>query len=459
MSNISNIIEGQRKFFFENKTKEINFRKGQLIKLKKVLKANESKFYDAIYKDMKKSEFEAYATELGLVYNEINFAIRNLDKWAKTKKVKTNLVNFPGKSIIIPEPLGNCLIIGAKNYPYQLSLAPLVPAIAAGNTAIIKPSELTPNSSNALAEIINQNFPGEFICVVEGGIETISELINNKFDKIFFTGSSRVGRVILEVASKHLTPVTLELGGKSPAIVMPDANLKIAAKRIALGKFLNAGQTCIAPDYLLLHKTIKVEFLKLLCDEINKKYGNTALNSEAYIQIIDHKSFVNLVGLIDKGKIYFGGNFNEEELFISPTILDNVSFDDKIMENEIFGPILPVIEFNNLDEIIHKLKQHPKSLSLYIFTKSKSDWEKIIHEISFGGGAINDTLMQTLNPNLPFGGVGYSGIGNYHGEAGFKTFSHYKSILKKSTLFDPIIKYPPYKTWKLNILKWLLEWV
>jgi aldehyde dehydrogenase (NAD+) len=457
MSEISNLIENQRKFFFENKTREIAFRRGQLIKLKNVLKTNELKLSDAIYKDMKKSKFETYATELGLVYNEIKIAIKNLDKWAKTKKVKTNLINFPGKSFIVPEPYGNCLIIGAKNYPYQLCLAPLVPAIAAGNTTIIKPSELTPNSSKALAEIINENFPSGFICAIEGGIETTSELLNNKFDKIFFTGSARVGRIILEAASKHLTPVVLELGGKSPAIVMPDANLNIAARRIALGKFLNAGQTCIAPDYLLVHKTIKEEFLRLLCEEINKKYGHSAMNSEAYIRIIDHKSFVDLTNLIEKDKIFFGGNSDESELFISPTILHNVSFDDKIMENEIFGPILPVIEFSNLDEILLKLKLRPKPLALYIFTKYNNDWKKVINEVSFGGGAINDTLMHISNPGLPFGGVGISGIGNYHGEAGFRTFSHYKSILKKSTLFDPNVKYPPYKSWKLKILKWLLE--
>jgi aldehyde dehydrogenase (NAD+) len=457
MEDISKVVEAQRKFFFENKTKEVAFRKNQLIKLKNVLKANENKLCEAIYKDMKKSGFETYATELGLVYNEIKIAIRSLDKWAKIKKVKTNLINFPGKSFIIPEPFGNCLIIGAKNYPYQLSLAPLVPAIAAGNTAIIKPSELTQNSSKALAEIINQNFKPEFIYTIEGGIETTTELLNNKFDKIFFTGSTRVGKIILEAAAKHLTPVVLELGGKSPAIVMPGADLKIAARRITLGKFLNAGQTCIAPDYLLIHKTIKEDFLKILCEEINRKYGNSAMNSEAYTSIIGHNSFVNLVGLIDKDKIYFGGKSDETELFISPTILNNVSFDDKIMENEIFGPILPVIEFSDFDEIILKIKQHSKPLSLYIFTKSKNDWEKVFQEISFGGGAINDTLMHIANPNLPFGGVGHSGIGNYHDEAGFRTFSHYKSVLKKSTLFDPGIKYPPYKTWKLKILKWLLE--
>ena len=454
---IPKIANQQKRFFNSNSTKEVTFRIDTLKKLKLILKENEEKLYTAIYTDFKKSKFETYLTELSLIYNEMNDAIRNLKKWSKKKRVNTNLANFPAKSYIIPEPLGTVLVISAWNYPYQIALIPAISAIAAGNTVVIKPSEIPNNTSKILAELINTNFDESHLSVIEGGVETTTELLQQKWDKIFFTGSTPVGKIIYKAAAENLTPVTLELGGKSPTFVLADCNIKITAKRIVWAKFLNAGQTCIAPDYLLVEEKIKDQLLLALKKEIENAYPNNNEVQENYVQIVNEKNFNRLEQLIPTDKIYYGGETNVKNRFIQPTLLHNINFEDSIMQEEIFGPILPVISFENLEDVIEKIKEREKPLSLYIYSKDKKIIKKIIREISFGGGAINESLVHLSNPNLPFGGVGASGIGSYHSKAGFDTFTHYKSILHKSFLFEPSVKYLPFTKLKKKILKFLLE--
>ena len=454
---IQEIYNKQHDFFNSNKTKDVSFRIEQLKKLKKILKANEDLFYEAIYEDFGKSEFETYASELALIYHEINNFIKNIKKWSKPKKVSTGFSNFPAKSYIMPEPFGKTLVIGAWNYPYQLSLLPAITSLAAGNTVILKPSELSANTSKVMNKIIGDNFAKDYFCVVEGGVKETTKLLEYRFDKIFFTGSTHVGRIIYQAAAKHLTPVTLELGGKSPTFVLADTDIKMSAKRIVWAKFLNAGQTCVAPDYVLVDKLIELEFLKALKSEIKQHYKNQEDISENYLRIINTNNFDRLIKLIDNDKIFFGGKTNREKRFISPTILQDISFEDKIMKDEIFGPILPVLSFTNLDEAIKKVKENPKPLACYIYSKNRKTIDKLLKEISFGGGAINDSLMHLSNSKLPFGGVGLSGIGSYHGKAGFDTFSHNKSILDKPFWLEPNIKYAPYSKKKMKMIKWLLE--
>jgi len=451
MNTYFNVVEKQRKFFNSNKTKDINFRKQQLKLLSQALKSYESKLEKAIYDDFKKSKFDTFTNELALLYLDIKEAIKKVNRWSSIKRVKTNIINFPAKSYIVPEPLGVCLIIGAWNYPIQLSLAPAIAAIAAGNTVILKPSELSSNTSSVIKEMIKNTFDDAFFTVIEGGVEETTALLEQKFDKIFFTGSVPVGKIVYQAAAKQLTPVTLELGGKSPTIVWHDANIKVSAKRIAWAKFLNAGQTCIAPDYLLVHQHIYNDFLQALKEEI--KQSNFALENGNYVQIINQKNFNRLIEMMDKEKIFTGGNFNAEKRLIEPTILYNVDFKHISMQDEIFGPILPVLSFENIEDVIDEIKRRPRPLSCYIYSGNKKIAKKIISEISFGGGAINDSIMHITNSKLPFGGVGESGIGSYHGKAGFDTFTHYKSIMDKPTFFEPNFKYSPYSDKKLNIIR------
>ena len=451
------IIEQQRAFFNSNQTKNVEFRIEQLKKIKSLLKENEDLLYKAIYEDFGKSEFETYASELLLIYGEINTAIINVKKWSRKIKVRTGLANFPAKSYIIPEPLGTVLVIGAWNYPYQLSLVPAIAALAAGNTVILKPSELPSKTSAVTAKLINENFSSEYFHVIEGGVSVTTELLENRFDKIFFTGSIPVGRLIYQAAAKHLTPVTLELGGKSPTFVFADCDIKMTAKRIAWAKFFNAGQTCVAPDYILIEKEVEENFLNALKEELDiypKTYQDFTSN---YTQIINTKNFDRLNKLIDKNKVCYGAHAERDARFISPTVLRDVSFSDKIMEDEIFGPLLPVLSFTDIDEAIREVKSRPKPLSCYVYSRNKNTVKKILKEISFGGGAVNDSVMHLSNSNLPFGGVGFSGFGSYHGKAGFETFTHYKSILHKSFLFEPSLKYAPYSAWKMKWLKRILE--
>lgn len=454
---IQEIFETQQKHFNSNATKPVATRIALLKKLKNLIQENEERLYDAIYQDFGKSEFETYLTEIGLLYHEINLLIKQIKKWSKPKRVFTDIANFPAKSYIIPEPLGVTLVIGAWNYPYQLSLMPAITSIAAGNTVILKPSEVPSRTSNIMAELINTNFDKRVFHVIEGGVPETTQLLELAFDKIFFTGSTKVGKIVYQAAAKNLTPVTLELGGKSPTFVLKDTNIKKTAQRIVWAKFLNAGQTCIAPDYILVEKEIEHELLNALKHEITTKYNTGDKLTENYLQIINQNNLDRLSALIDPEKCFHGGKINREKRIISPTILKNVNFDDKVMQEEIFGPILPVISYSDLDKVIAYVKSKPKPLSTYVYGKSRKKINKILQEISFGGGCVNDSMMHLSNSRLPFGGIGHSGIGNYHGKAGFDSFTHYKSIVDKPFWLEPNIKYVPYTKFKSNLIKWLLK--
>ena len=452
--NYADILQQQKTFFNTHATKDLDFRKAQLQKLKKLVKSNEKLLYDAIYQDFGKSEFETFGTEISFIYKDIDYYLKNLKSFAKPKSVLTNIVNQMGSSKIVFEPLGNCLVIGAWNYPYQLTLTPVIAAIAAGNTCMIKPSELPENTMKAMAKLINENFDPQFLYVVEGGVEETTAILKLRFDKIFFTGSPRVGKIVYKAAAEHLTPVTLELGGKSPAFVTEKADLQIAAKRIVWGKFINAGQTCVAPDYLYVAENIKAKFLKVLIQEIKKR--NYTDNVDHYCKIINERNFDRLEKMIDREKVVFGGETNREKRYISPTVLDNVTWEDAVMQEEIFGPILPILTYKNLETAMQTVVEGEKPLSAYLFSNDAKEQELFTEKLSFGGGCINDTLMHLSNDRLPFGGVGNSGIGHYHGKFGFEAFSHQKAILKKSNYLEPELKYPPYSDAKLNILKKLL---
>lgn len=451
----SEIIKRQRDFFHSNVTKDISFRSEQLNRLRTILQTNEKRLCEAIYADFRKGEFETYATELGILYSDIGESLKKMKRWSRPKRVLTNIPNMPARSFIMPEPYGVCLIIGAWNYPYQLSFAPAIAALAAGNTVVLKPSELSSHTSALMAELVNNNFDPGVFHVVEGGVPETTALLKEKFDKIFFTGSVPVGNIVYQAAAKNLTPVTLELGGKSPAFVFADTNLEVTAKRLVWGKFLNAGQTCIAPDYVLVENKIKEKFLQAIKAQIDDfRYS---FENKNYVQIINERNFDRLEKLIDTSKIFYGGDHNREERYISPTVLTDIELSHPVMDDEIFGPILPVIGFDDLEKIIIEVKDRPKPLACYVFTKSKKIRRKILHEISFGGGAINDTIMHISNPRLPFGGVGHSGTGSYHGQAGFRTFSHYKSVMYKPFRFEPNLKYPPYTKGKMKWLKRFLK--
>lgn len=455
MENIQKIIKSQSEFFNSNSTKSVKFRIEQLKKLKEVLKFHESEMNKAIYSDFKKSEFDTFLNELSLLYSDIDEAISRLPKWSKRKRVGTNLLNFPAKSYIYPEPLGTSLVIGAWNYPFQLSFAPVIAAMAAGCTIVLKPSEVPAATSSIMAKMVNENFDSNYFQVIEGGIPETTELLEQKWDKIFFTGSVPVGKIVYRAAAKNLTPVTLELGGKSPAFVTKKSDLNLAARRIVWGKFLNAGQTCIAPDYIMVDKEVQAEFLSKLSARIEEM--DFSFENKNYVQIIDEKNIDRLEKLIDNNKVVCGGEIDKSRRFFLPTIMKDVTFDDKIMQDEIFGPILPIIAYDNLADAIIKVKHLPKPLSCYVFSSEAAVRNRIIRELSFGGGALNDTIMHISNSKLPFGGVGSSGIGRYHGKAGFDAFTHYKSVLDKATWFDPDLKYPPYTDKKLKWLKWLLR--
>lgn len=445
------LLKKQRVYFRSGTTKSVTFRQHQLRTLKNLLTEHETELIQAVTADFGKSEFETYATEIGLLHTEINYALRKLEKWAKPKKVPSTKINFPSRNYIVPEPYGATLIISPWNYPIQLALLPLVGAIAAGNTAVIKPSEYTPHTSSALSTVIGNWFQEEYIAVAEGAIDTNKELLALDFDYIFFTGSTYVGKIVMKAASEHLTPVTLELGGKSPCIVDHTANLKIAARRIAWGKCVNAGQTCVAPDYLLIHSSVKKPFMDEFIKAVQSFYGDDPAQSPDYPRIVNTQHFKRLSNYLANGHIISGGDSDSDELYISPTLLDDVSLDDPVMKDEIFGPVLPVLTFENIDEAIDIVHQYPKPLSLYIFTEDEQTEQLILSTCSFGGGAVNDVLIHLGNHHLPFGGVGNSGMGSYHGKTSFDTFSHYKSIIKKSTWFDLPLRYAPYK----GKLKWI----
>ncbi|MFT5250083.1 MAG: aldehyde dehydrogenase (NAD+) [bacterium] len=452
---MNDIVSQQRTFFYTHKTKSIKFRLEQLNKLELLLKSNEDLLNQAIYEDFKKSEFDTYVTELALLYQDIKEAKRNVRKWSKVKRVGTNMLNFPARSYIIPEPLGVCLVIGAWNYPYQLTLAPVIAAISAGNTVVVKPSEMSPKTSALMTRLINDTFDANYLKALEGGVPETTELLKNKFDKIFFTGSPQVGKIIYQAAAKNLTPVTLELGGKSPVIITADSNLKMTVKRMVWAKFINAGQTCIAPDYVLVHKSVEYKLLQLLKVEIEKE--NFSIENGNYTQIINDRNLNRLSNMFSSENVFVGGNIDTLNRTIEPTVLQNVKFTDDVMKEEIFGPILPVISYQNIEEVIEYVNDNPKPLACYVFTNNNHVKKKILNEISFGGGAVNDAVMHIANSKLPFGGVGNSGIGSYHGEAGFKSFSHYKSILDKSNLMELSLKYYPHSKGKLSWIQQFMK--
>lgn len=436
----------------------IGFRKETLIKLLNVIITHENEIIEALYDDFKKPAFEAVLTETGYVISELKDTIKNLYKWAKPKKVFPTVLNFPSKDFIYKEPYGKVLIIAPWNYPFQLALCPLISAVAAGNQVVLKPSELTPKTSEIIAKIIKLTFQINHVEVKEGGVEVAQNLLTQRWDYIFFTGSVPVGKIIAKAAAENLTPVTLELGGKNPCIIDETANLKLAAKRIVWGKFINAGQTCIAPDYILIQKDMKSHFLEFMKLEITKAYGKNPELSQDYARIINQKNWLRLVNMIEEDKVIFGGQSDIENCYISPTLIDESSTDTLIMKEEIFGPLLPILSYENDAEINNIISKYEKPLALYIFTENHSFSQKIIQKHSFGGGCINDTMIHFSNKRLPFGGVGQSGIGAYHGSLSFDTFSHKKGIVKKANWLDLTLRYAPYND-KLKTVKNLLKWL
>ena len=453
---ISDIICQQREFFNTGKSKDIGFRITQLKKLQKAVIDHEAAIIAALKTDLHKSEFETYTTEIALCKKEINYALKQIANWTKPQKANIPLEQFPGFGRIYPEPLGVVLIISPWNYPFQLIIAPLVGAIAAGNCAILKPSEIAAHTSKLLAEILPKYFDPAYIAVVEGGVEISQQLLAEKFDHIFFTGGTTIGRKVMEAAAKHLTPVTLELGGKSPCIVDADTNIEYAARRITWGKFINAGQTCVAPDYLLVEQSIKQELLDKIQKCIREFLGEQPATSPDYARIINQKHFNRLVEFLQYGKTIIGGESNSSELYIAPTVLDGVSLESPVMQDEIFGPILPVLTFSDVAEAIAIVNQKPKPLALYLFSHNKNLQRRVLQSTSSGSVCINDTVMQFAVPGLPFGGVGSSGMGKYHGKASFDTFSHYKSVLNRSLILDVKLRYAPYSKSKLQLLKRIL---
>ena len=447
---VSDIIRQQRDFFATGKTKDVDFRIEQLKNLKSAIASNQSRIVDAVKADLNRPEYEAYFEIAAIA--EVNYAIKNVKSWAKPKKVPTSIDQFPASARIYPEPLGVVLIIGPWNYPFQLMISPLVGAIAAGNCAILKPSEIASHTSEVVADMISKTFDPAYIAAVEGGVETSQQLLAEKFDHIFFTGGTKIGKIVMEAAAKHLTPVTLELGGKSPCIVDSDIQLEYTARRIAWGKFINAGQTCIAPDYLLVDKKVKPALMQAIKAALHEFYGDDPQKSPDYSRIINQHHLKRLAEFIKDGEIVAGGKTNAEDKYIAPTVIDKVSWDSPVMQDEIFGPILPVLEYEELGNAIAQINARPKPLALYLFSKDKEKQQRVLRETSSGGVCINDTVMQVGVTTLPFGGVGDSGIGSYHGKASFDTFSHQKSVLQKSFLLDLKWRYAPYLG-KLDLIK------
>ncbi len=452
MNTTFDIVQSQHEFFYTNTTKDLDFRTAQLKALYKTIKNHENDIIDALYKDFKKPPFESFTTEIFTVLGEIKYFIKHLPKLSQPTKVPTSVINFPGRSFITPEPYGVCLIISPWNYPFQLAVSPLIGAIAAGNCALIKPSEHSPHTTALLKKMLGKIYPSYYVSVFDGDETVAEELMNQPLDYIFFTGGTEVGKKIMLKAAENLVPVTLELGGKSPVIVDLDAHIPTAAKRIVWGKFMNCGQTCIAPDYILVQEDVKDELMYHITKNIIKFYSATPEYSPNYARIINAHHFDRLVNYIETDKVFYGGQSNRDDLFISPTVLHKVALEDPVMEEEIFGPILPVVTFGDLSEAIAAVQSKPKPLALYYFGENKKRAAHVKNSISFGGGCINDTIMHVSSTHLPFGGVGYSGMGSYHGKASFDTFSHHKSILNKSTMIDLPFRYPPHKG-KMALLK------
>lgn len=438
---IHSLVQKQRTYFYTGETRGIKFRMRQLMKLKAAIKSKEEVIMEALHLDLNKSEKEAYLTEIGFLYNEFKDIEKNLDLWVAPRKEKTPLTHTGTKSYVYKDPYGVTLIVSPWNYPFQLAIAPLIGALAAGNTAIIKPSELTPYTSSVIRDIIAETFDEEYVAVVEGDGEVAQALMEEKLDYIFFTGSVAIGKKVMAAAAKNLTPLTLELGGKSPAIIMEDANLKLAAKRIVWGKFINAGQTCVAPDHVYVHEKHRRKILKHIVYYIKKFYGEDVRFNKDYPKIVSEKHVDRLAGLLDENKVYYGGEYDRVDRFMEPTVMVDVDEDDIVMGEEIFGPILPVLSFTSDYDLIDRIRKRPAPLALYLFSQSRDTQEYMMESLKFGGGCVNDTLMHLATPYLPFGGVGESGMGAYHGKYSFDTFTHEKSILKQTTVFDIPLRY------------------
>lgn len=452
---MNELVAAQRRYFNTGATRDVKFRKAMLDKLEQALARREGDLLDALKADLNKTRFEGWATELGILLGELRFARKNLDKWAAPRRVAMPLAQFPSKGTVYPEPYGVALIMSPWNYPVQLALAPLVSAIAAGCTAVVKPSEHAPAVSAALARLLGETFPQSYIAVVEGSMEANSVLLSSRFDCIFFTGSPEVGKVVMHAAAEHLTPVTLELGGKSPVIVAPDADLDLAAKRIVWGKFLNAGQTCVAPDHVWVRPEQRDGLVAAMERYIGRSYGQRPLESPDLPKIVNRRHYDRLRALLGSGVTAVGGSTDPAGLRIAPTVLVDVGEDDPVMGEEIFGPILPVLTYRDLDGLIAHLQEKPRPLALYLFTRSAQVERKVVGRLSYGGGCVNDTVVHLAVSCLPFGGVGRSGMGACHGKAGFDAFTHRKSVLKKGKLDVPV-RYPPYRDGRIGLLKKLM---
>lgn len=457
IDNIDKILHNQKKFFNTGKTRDAEFILRQLKALKSTIIKHEDLILEALKNDLNKSKFEAYETEVGIIISEINYAINNVRKWRRPIKVKTPIINLGSKGFIYNQPYGSCLIISPWNYPFQLAISPLIGSIAAGNCNVLKPSELSQSTSGVIKFILEECFERGYIDVVEGGVDVNGYLLDQDFDYIFFTGSPKIGKIVASKASNNLTPFTLELGGKSPCIVDRSADIALSAKKIIWGKLINAGQTCIAPDYIVAHHDIKEQLIKEMIFYIEKFYTSNILNCDDYVSIINEKHFHRLVELIDTSKVVFGGKYNKKQLKIEPTILENVLLEDRIMQEEIFGPLIPIIEYGNFNDIVKIIEANKNPLALYIFSKEKDFIDRLVENISFGGGCINDTIMHITNYNLPFGGIGNSGIGSYHGKKSFDSFSHKKSIMRSNSFIDIKFKYPPYTERAYKLIKKLFN--
>ena len=442
---INNIIKIQKDFFSQGRTLNLKFRRNALMKLKEAIKRNEKEIEKALLLDLGKSASESYMCEIGLTLSEISYMLKHLKRFSSEKTVKTPLANFLSRSYIKPVPYGNVLIMSPWNYPFMLAMEPLVDAIAAGNTAIVKPAAYSAHTSEIIARIIKECFSEEYVCVVTGGREENRALLEGDFKYIFFTGSKGVGKEVLKKAAEKLIPVTLELGGKSPCIVDETANISLAAKRIVFGKFLNCGQTCVAPDYILCKEEIKEKLIYELKKQIKLQFGDNPLENKDYGKIINERHFNRIISLADKCKVVYGGSFDREKLKIEPTVMDGVTCEDPVMQEEIFGPILPVLTYNSTEEIAERINSGDTPLALYIFSTDKKNIKKITSSIQYGGGCINDAVVHLATSEMGFGGVGESGMGSYHGKTGFDTFSHYKSILDKKNIIDLPVRYQPYK--------------
>lgn len=458
MNKYEEVLNLQKKYLENKKTISVDERINNLKKLKSLIKKYEKDIIYALELDLGKHVFESYTNEVGFVYSSIEHTINNIKKWAKVKEVKNDLAQLPGKSYIYKCHYGSVLIIGPYNYPFQLLIEPLVGAIAGGNTIVLKPSEYTTNLEVVIMKMISEGFNKEYIAVVTGDYKVNSELLDLNFDYIFFTGSVNVGKIVMEKASKNLIPVTLELGGKSPVIVDNTANLKISAKRIMWGKLINAGQTCVAPDYVLAHEDIYDDLINEFIKAIKDFYGDDIRGNKEFGRIVNNKHMNRLKNILeyDKHKIVYGGEIDFDNRFISPTILKDIDLSDKVMSDEIFGPILPVIKYKNIEDIKHYISAHRNPLALYVFSEDKDFSEDIITRFSFGGGCVNDTVSHVASNYLPFGGIGTSGMGSYHGKNSFDTFTHSKSIVKKSTKLDIKLAFPPYKN-RLNAIKKIMK--